>query len=182
MVVACVDGSARSVDALVWAIKYALAEGCGLLVLTAWPLGRRPFVREVPGHFNEARWEAQEAQARTLAHARSMVDAVPPIETELVNANALDAILATAENGNLVVLGTDRLTDDAPPSAGSTSLTARVERRSSAPVVLIPASDPRARSQPTGSTEPRPTAGRSATPTGPGSRRPKPLTPTETTS
>jgi len=138
MVVACVDGSASSVAALVWAFRYALGEGCGLLVLTAWPLGRRPFVREVPGHFNEARWEAQEAQARTLAHARSMVDEVPPIETELVNATALDAVLAAAAHGNLVVLGTDRLPDDAAPSAGTTSLTALAEHDATGPIILVP--------------------------------------------
>lgn len=138
MVVACVDGSASSVAALVWAFKYALGEGCGLLVLTAWPLGRRPFVREVPGHFNEARWEAQEAQARTIAHARSMVDEVPPIETELVNAAALDAVVAAAVDGNLVVLGTDRSPDDAALPAGTASLTVRAEQEATGPVILVP--------------------------------------------
>lgn len=137
MVVVGVDGSDNSVAALVWAMKQAVLEQCGLLVLTAWPLGRRPFVREAPGHFNEARWEAREAQARAIAHARSIVEEVPPLECELVNASTLDAVLAAASPDTLIVLGTDRHDGDAEPDP-STSLTARAQQAATCPVILVP--------------------------------------------
>lgn len=139
LVVVGVDGSAGSVAALAWAMKHALQERCGLLVLTAWPLGRRTFVREVPGHFNEARWEAREAQARSIAHARSIVDAVPDVETALTNAPALDALLEAAGQGHLVVLGTDRRLDDEQGHGRTASLTQRVQQDAACPVILVPA-------------------------------------------
>lgn len=142
LVVVGVDGSASSVSALVWAMKHALQQRCGLLVLTAWPLGRRPFVREAPGHFNEARWEAREAQARSIAHARSIVDAVPEVETALANASALDALVAAAGLGNLVVLGTDCREDGGGRPLRTPSLTVQVQQNAPCPVILVPAPAP----------------------------------------
>lgn len=136
-VVVGVDGSERSVLALAWALRHAVEEDLEVLVVTAWPLGRRPFVHEAPGHFNEARWEARETQARAIAQARSLVQDAPRIDAVLVNAPMLEAILALCSPDRLVVLGTDRTDADSSPTGDS--LTERAQRAARGPVLLVPA-------------------------------------------
>jgi len=134
LIVVGVDGSPRSVDALVWALRHALEEDRPVLVATAWPLKHRAFVREVPGHFNDARWEAREAQARAIAKARSLVADAPQVETALVNASLLEAIIALATPDRLVVLGTDRTEQDGP------GLSSRSRHAAApGPVLVVPA-------------------------------------------
>lgn len=135
LIVVGVDGSDRSVDALVWALRLAQEEDRPVLVVTAWPLRQRVFVHEIPGHFNEARWEAREAQARVIARARSLVADAPRIESTLVNAPVLGAIVALAAPHRLVVLGTDR-TGQRPSS--SSSITARAQVDATGPILLVP--------------------------------------------
>lgn len=140
LVVVGVDGSERSVEALVWALQHAAKEHLPVLVVTAWPLRHRAFVHEVPGHFNDARWEASEAQARAIAQARSLVARAPRIESSLVNAPMLQAILALARPERLVVLGTDRdePRTDGADVAGTASLTSQAQRAATGPVLLVP--------------------------------------------
>jgi len=135
LIVVGVDGSDRSVDALVWALRLADQDERPVLVVTAWPLQHRVFVHEIPGHFNEARWEAREAQARVIARARSLVADAPRVESTLVNAPVLAAIVALAAPHRLVVLGTDR-TEQRPSSARS--ITARAQVDATGPVLLVP--------------------------------------------
>jgi hypothetical protein len=133
-VVVGVDGSDGSVHALVWALRHAREKDHRVLVVTAWPLRHRAFVHEVPGHFNDARWEASEAQVRTIARARSLVEDAPHIESVLVNAPMVEAIIAVAGPERLVVLGTDRRELSA---AAPDSLTHRAQDGAGGPVLLI---------------------------------------------
>lgn len=138
-VVVGVDGSAASVAALVWALRHAAADNRLVMVVTAWPLRSRVFVHEVPGHFNDARAEAGQAQARAVAHALSLVDPAPPVECLLVNAPVLDAVVAAAGRDVLVVLGTDRTEPAEEPAGRGPALTARAQDLADGPVLLVSA-------------------------------------------
>lgn len=138
-VVVGVDGSPSSARALARAMRYAAEEGVSLLVLTAWPLRHRVFVREIPGHFNDARWEALEAQARVVAQALSLVSEPPAFDTALVNAPALDALLARATGTAVVVVGSDR--GAGVPAGDPPTLTERLRSGAGGPVLLVPPDD-----------------------------------------
>ncbi|MBD3947110.1 universal stress protein [Nocardioides ganghwensis] len=119
-----VDGAAAGVDALVWALRRAADHDTVVDVLTVWPDHRSVFVREVPGHFCAARWEAAVAQQDTIRRAADLVSTAPIRSVSLQNADVLDAIVRASERHDLVVLGsgsprgphrlTDRIVDAVP--------------------------------------------------------------------
>lgn len=135
-----VDGSAASVQALTWALRYAAENDAVVEVVTAWPVGAPVFVREVPGHFSEARWTASQAQARAIAHALSLVGEQTRYTTRLENAGVVKAVIEAAKTGDLIVLGTDRIEGERDPSSSDDphSLTVAVQRLAECPVVLVP--------------------------------------------
>lgn len=131
-----VDGSEASVQALIWALRHALEHDAVVEVVTAWPLHAPVFVREVPGHFNESRWRAVEAQARTLATARSLMAHPPAHTTRLENAPALEVLVRRSASAKLLVLGTDSA--GAPGGVPArTSLPGLALRSARCPVVLV---------------------------------------------
>lgn len=137
-VVVGVDGSAASVQALTWALHYAAENGATVEVVTAWPVGAPVFVREVPGHFSEARWTASQAQARAIAHALSLVGEETSYTKRLENAGVVQALLEAAKAGDLIVLGTDRVDGEHERGSSVEPLPVTVQRLAECPVVLIP--------------------------------------------
>lgn len=128
-----VDGSEPSVQALIWALRYAQEHDAEVEIVTAWPLHSPVFVREVPGHFNESRWQAVQAQARAVAMARAYVDDAPAHSVRLVNSPALDALLKSSGPATVLVLGTD----DGPGWPRLASLTGRTALAATCPVVFV---------------------------------------------
>jgi hypothetical protein len=136
LVVVGVDGSEASVRALVWALRYAAENDAVVEVVTAWPMHAAAFIGEVPGHFNEARWQAVQAQARVIAHATSLVSESPPHTARVENARALDALIRAAQPASLLVLGTDR--EDCSGAGSWASFTVRAQHAAPCPVILVP--------------------------------------------
>ena len=136
LVVVGVDGSEASVRALVWALRYAAEHIAVVEVITAWPLHAAAFIGEAPGHFNEARWQAVQAQARVIAHATSLVAEAPPHTARVENARPLDALIRAAEQASLLVLGTDR--EDGPGAGSWASFTVRAQHAAPCRVILVP--------------------------------------------
>lgn len=125
-----VDGSTASVDALVWALRYAIDRGLCVEILTVWPAHRSVLIHEVPGHFSAARHSAHTAQETVISQALDRVVHGPITAARLENADTGAAIVRASSRCDLVVLGSN-------PSDTSHSLTDRVLDEAACDVVVV---------------------------------------------
>ena len=95
-IVVGVDGTAASVDALVFALCEAAACGTSVEVVTAWSSQQ------------STRASAQQLQDRAVAQALCRSGERPVIARELVEAEPVDTLLAAARRARALVLGTGR--------------------------------------------------------------------------
>ncbi|GAB3766901.1 nucleotide-binding universal stress UspA family protein [Nocardioides ginsengisegetis] len=110
-VVVGVDGSDSSIQALTWALEVATVGGRTIHVVTAWPDPGEVFIHEVPGHFCEPRARAVLAQHEAVDAALARVVHRPAaINLEVANARPVEAMLALARRGDLLVVGAPRPT------------------------------------------------------------------------
>ena len=100
-----VDGSAASVQALVWGFRYAADHSMCVEVLTVWPPHGSALIHEVPGHFCAARWSARTAQEDVIRQAIEEVPDGPISAARLENADTGAAIVRASTRCDLVVLG-----------------------------------------------------------------------------
>ncbi|MFF7452276.1 MULTISPECIES: universal stress protein [unclassified Streptomyces] len=131
-ITAGVDGTPESLAAAHWAAREALRRGTSLRLVHAWKWHPRP-AASVPMGTSEREW----AQ-RTLDQAVGSVRAAHPglrIIDQLVSDSAVAALLAAAEEAQLLVLGSRGLSGVAGFIIGSVSQ--RVVARSGRPVVLV---------------------------------------------
>lgn len=136
-VVIGVDGSPASVRALVWALGFAEAYDIAVEVVTAWPMHAPVFIGEVPGHFNDARWQAVQAQRRAVEHAGALLGEVPSVVTTVTNALPAAGLLAASVDADLLVLGA-RCPYPAAPSP-ETTLAEELQRVAPCPVLEVSA-------------------------------------------
>ncbi|MFG2023893.1 universal stress protein [Streptomyces sp. NPDC048825] len=135
-VTAGVDGSTESLAAAHWAAREALRRGASLRLVHAWKWHPRP-ASSVPAGTSEHEWAQQ-----TLDRAVGSVRAAHPglqIVDQLVADSAVDALLAAAEEAELMVLGSRGLSGAVGFLVGSVSQ--RVVARSPRPVVLVRAGE-----------------------------------------
>ncbi|KOU74156.1 universal stress family protein [Streptomyces sp. MMG1533] len=135
-VTAGVDGSTESLAAAHWAAREALRRGASLKLVHAWKWHPRP-ASSVPADLSEREWAQQ-----TLDRAVGSVRAARPglrIVDELVADSAVAALIAAAEDAELLVLGSRGLGGVAGFMVGSVSQ--RVVARSPRPVVLVRAGE-----------------------------------------
>ncbi|GCB42901.1 universal stress protein [Streptomyces sp. NL15-2K] len=135
-ITAGVDGSTESLAAAHWAAREALRRGASLRLVQAWKWHPRP-ASSVPAELSEREWAQQ-----TLDRAVGSVRAAHPglrIVDRLVPDSAVAALLAAAEEAQLLVLGSRGLRGVAGFIIGSVSQ--RVVARSERPVVLVRAGE-----------------------------------------
>jgi len=133
-IVVAVGVGRASVGALMWGLRHAAEHGLRVEVVTAWPLHGAVFVREVAGHFCEPRWRAREIQAAAVAEALAAVDAAPPYELRVVNADVVDALTRARNRAVMVVIGSDSPAGETPTG---TRLSDRLRRAIPGPVVVV---------------------------------------------
>ena len=128
-VVVGVDGSTASVRALRWAVEVAASRGWSVEVVTAWPHDAPVFLRDVPGHYSDARDRARSAQQRAVHEATAGHRGRVRLHTTLENARP-DRILAErSHDSRLLVLG----------STGSHDLVERCRELGTCPVAVVAA-------------------------------------------
>ncbi|MGP4050159.1 universal stress protein [Streptomyces sp. 2A115] len=135
-VTAGVDGSTESLAAAHWAAREALRRGVPLRLVHAWQWHPHP-ASSVPADASES-----DGAVRTLDQMVMSVRAAHPglrIVDQLVSGSAVDALLASAEEAELLVLGSRGLSGVAGFMVGSVSQ--RVVARSPRPVVLVRAGE-----------------------------------------
>ncbi|MFJ1967368.1 universal stress protein [Streptomyces sp. NPDC087903] len=135
-VVAGIDGSPESLAAAHWAAREALRRGAALRLVHAWQFHPRP-AASVPADMTERGWAKQ-----ILAEASNSVQAAHPglrVIDQPVNEAAVAALLAAAEQADLLVLGSRGLSGVAGFLVGSVAY--RVLARSPRPVVLVRAGE-----------------------------------------
>lgn len=131
-VAAGIDGSPESLAAAHWAARDALRRGAALRLVHAWEWRPRP-APSVPMGVSQREWAEQ-----TLTQASNSVRAAHPglrIIEEPVSQSPVAALLAAAEQADLLVLGSRGLSGVAGFLVGSVSQ--RVVARSTSPVVLV---------------------------------------------
>lgn len=131
-----IDGSAESLAAAHWAAREALRRGVPLNLVHAWTWHPRP-APSVPADRTERDWAEQ-----TLDRAAGSVRAAHPglrVVERLVADSAVAALLAAAEDEELLVLGSRGLSGVAGFMVGSVSQ--RVVARSTRPLVLVRAGE-----------------------------------------
>jgi len=137
-VVVGVDGSVACVRALMWALEFADTCDAAVEVVTAWPMHAPVFIGEVPGHFNDARWQAVKAQQMAVEHAGQLLArSVQRVVVRLDNARPFDALLGAAVDATMVVLGTRRPFPTA--EGGSEGLAEALQLASGCPVLEVSA-------------------------------------------
>jgi nucleotide-binding universal stress UspA family protein len=104
-VVVGVTGTETSERALAFALDVARSRGWTLDVVTAWPDLGMPFVREVPGHYNDARGRLVEGLKRALARCMVELDG-PMVRVWVENADPVEALVRRCADADLLVLGT----------------------------------------------------------------------------
>ena len=117
-VTAGVDGSTESLAAAHWAAREALRRGAALRLVHVWAWHPRP-AASVPMGTSEREWAEQ-----TLDRAVGSVRAAHPdltIAGRSVSGSAVDALLAAAEEAELLVLGSRGLSGVAGFMVGSVS-------------------------------------------------------------
>jgi len=133
-VVVAVDGSDASVLALVWAFRYAVSQGLPVVALTTWPLSGDVFVRALPGHFCEPRWQAREIQAEAVSRALAAVVHPPTYDLRVDNAELVDALIRAGERASMVVIGSDGPADATPARRRTAD---RLRHEVEVPVVVV---------------------------------------------
>jgi len=131
-----IDGSAASLAAAHWAAREALRRGVALNLLHAWTLHPHP-APSVPADRSERGW-AEETLDRAAGSIRAAHPELGVVE-RLVRDSAVDALLAAAEEAELLVLGSRGLGGIAGFMTGSVSQ--RVIAKSSSPVLLVRAGE-----------------------------------------
>jgi nucleotide-binding universal stress UspA family protein len=133
-VVVAVDGSDASVRALVWAFRHAVTQGLPVVALTTWPLSGEVFVRALPGHFCEPRWQAREVQAEAVSRALAAVAHPPAYDLRVDNAELVDALIRAGERASMVVIGSDGPADSTPTRRRTAD---RLRHEVEVPVVVV---------------------------------------------
>ncbi|WP_371600795.1 universal stress protein [Streptomyces sp. NBC_00564] len=131
-----IDGSAESLAAAHWAARAAVRRGVSLSLVHAWKWHPRP-APSVPADRSERDW-AEEILDRAASSIRAAHPGLRVVE-RLVPDSAAAALLAAAEDAELLVLGSRGLSGVAGFMVGSVSQ--RVVARSSRPVVLVRAGE-----------------------------------------
>lgn len=104
-VVVGVHGSRSSWRALQYAAGAARDRGWSLEIVTAWPDADDPLIRDVPGRYIAARGHAVECQRKALATLGPMA---ADVDTFVVNARPVPALLARCGDADLLVVGAGR--------------------------------------------------------------------------
>jgi nucleotide-binding universal stress UspA family protein len=135
VVVAGVDGSAASIEALLHAFTEAQSRGGSVEVVTAWedPPGRAQADAERlyrAGH----RW-AVRAQRAVLTRATRLARGVPAIAGVVVRGDPASVLARAGEGALCIVVG--RRSDD-PLSGASDSTRERCMAMASCPVIVVP--------------------------------------------
>jgi nucleotide-binding universal stress UspA family protein len=136
-IVAAVDGSAASRQALAWAVQQARRSGARLEVVHAWATPVYPAHPLVPATFDGSEFDAS---ARALVEdAIGSVDVrglVAPPEVVAVQGGAAGSILDVAKGADLVVVGSRGHGGFTGLLLGSVS--SQVARHAPCPVVVVP--------------------------------------------
>ncbi|MEU6096904.1 universal stress protein [Streptomyces sp. NPDC047079] len=135
-VTAGVDGTAESLAAAHWAAREALRRGAGLRLVHVWT-GQPGQVLSVPADTTRRR-VAERALRRSVASVRAAHPGLR-VEDVLLYDSPVTALLAAAEEAEVLVLGSRGLGRIAGFALGSVSQ--RVLARSPRPVVLVRAGD-----------------------------------------
>jgi nucleotide-binding universal stress UspA family protein len=135
-ITAGVDGSTESLAAAHWAAREALRRGASLRLVHAWKWHLRP-ASSVPADLSEREW-AQQILDRAVGSVRAAHPGLRIVD-QLVPDSAVAALLAAAEEAQLLVLGSRGLGGVAGFIIGSVSQ--RVVARSERPVVLVRAGE-----------------------------------------
>lgn len=135
VVVAGVDGSPASIEALLHALGEAQSRGGSVEVVTAWldPPGVAPADEERlyrAGH----RW-AVRAQRAAVARATRLAGRVPPITGVVTRGDAASVLARAGQGTSSIVLG--RRSDD-PLSGARNSTRERCMALATCPVVVVP--------------------------------------------
>ncbi len=134
LVVVGVDGSPASIEALTWALRWAVERRATVEVVTAWPAAGAVWVHEVPGHFCEPQAQARQAQESAVRAATAQVPTLPTLRTRLANRSPLDALVEASREADLLVLGVnpERAAPDWTPVGDACAA------RAGCPVVEVP--------------------------------------------
>ncbi|MQY36612.1 Universal stress protein [Streptomyces sp. RB17] len=135
-VVAGVDGSPSSYDALRWAVRYAGLVGATVEAIAVW---------ELPGLYG---WSApavdmdvdeEETRQRVRKELTEVLgaDAAGSVRCHVVHGNAADVLLRAAEGAEVLVVGGRGRGGFAAALLGSVSQ--HVSQHASCPVVIVPA-------------------------------------------
>ncbi|MEU6540926.1 universal stress protein [Streptomyces sp. NPDC047000] len=136
-VVAGVDGSASSFEALRWAVRYAALTGGTVEAVTAWEQPSGWFAPPMEAAFDLE--SAREVQARELREALGDEDAAG-VRAVLVHGNPGDVLLQSAEGAAVLVVGSRGHGGFARAMLGSVSQ--RVALHADCPVVIVRAGKP----------------------------------------
>lgn len=136
-VVAGVDGSASSFEALRWAVRYAELSGGTVEAVTAWEQPSGWFAPSMEAAFDVE--SARELQARELHEALGDEDAAK-VRTVLMHGNPGDVLLRCAEGAAVLVVGNRGHGGFARAVLGSVSQ--RVALHAECPVVIVRARKP----------------------------------------
>ncbi|WP_228941646.1 AAA family ATPase [Nocardioides sp. Leaf374] len=135
-VVVGVGESAPGRAALRWAHDLCRDRGWVLDVVTAWPDLGEQLVREVPGHFCEARHRLVTAQAEALGEAGVDVDG-PDVQVHVVNGDPVDALVDRSAQAVMLVVGTSG--EGRSAAAGHPAIGERCRAAVTCPVVVVDA-------------------------------------------
>jgi nucleotide-binding universal stress UspA family protein len=105
-VVVGVHGSRSSLRALRRAVEISLDRGWDLVLVTAWPDADEALIHDVPGRYIAARGRAMESQREALALLGPVM--APRVETFLVNARPVPALISCCTAADLLVVGAGR--------------------------------------------------------------------------
>ncbi|MFD3573132.1 universal stress protein [Streptomyces sp. NPDC058644] len=131
-ITAGIDGSAESLAAAHWAAREAVRRGAALNLVHAWTWHPRP-APSVPADRSEHEW-AEQILDRAASAIRAAHPGLPVVE-RLVTDSAVAALLTSAADTELLVLGSRGFGAVAGAMLGSVSQ--RVIARSSRPLVLV---------------------------------------------
>ena len=129
-----VDGTAPSIDALVWAIDHAAASGAEVTAVAMWHFP--PVAVERPSLARKIHHETEEMVADAVAQARSRAatDREVTVTTEVYQYPAAERLVDMSAHADLVVVG--RRARRGLGTLGSVS--ERVASHAHCPVVVIP--------------------------------------------
>jgi nucleotide-binding universal stress UspA family protein len=105
-VVVGVHGSRSSLRALRRAVEISLNRGWDLALVTAWPDADEELIHDVPGRYMAARGRAMESQREALALLGPVM--APRVDTFLVNARPVAALISSCTAADLLVVGAGR--------------------------------------------------------------------------